>query len=104
MYAPDTNSKRPQLSIFGNTCVPMSEDNFQNFYLSGLNAVAPNLAHPITKTTADGTHAFVGLSDLLSNDLAKATPFVNFTLRPMTVPTQRYTNVIHNTISIQTIF
>ena len=37
------NSKHPQLSIFGHTRVPTSEDDFQKFYLSGPNAVVPNL-------------------------------------------------------------
>ena len=36
------NSKHPQLSIFGHTRVPTSEDNFRKFYLSGPNAVVPN--------------------------------------------------------------
>ena len=69
------NSKHPQLSIFGHTCVPTSEDDFQKFYLSGPNIVVPNLPHPIPKTTSDGTHSFVGLTDLLANELAKATKF-----------------------------
>ena len=68
-----SNSKHPQLSIFGHTRVPTSEDDFQKFYLSGPNAVVPNLPHPIPKTTADGTHSFVGSTDLLANELAKAT-------------------------------
>ena len=72
------NSKHPKLSIFGNTCVPTSEDNFQKFYLSGPKAVVPNLPHLIPVATADGTHAFVGLSDLLTNELAKATLFDKF--------------------------
>ena len=72
------NSKHPELSIFGNTHVPTSEDDFQKFYLSRLNAVVPNLPHLIPKTTDDGTHAFVGLSDLLANKLAKATQFDEF--------------------------
>ena len=72
------NSKHPQLSIFGHTRVPTSEDDFQKFYLSGPNAVVPNLPHPIPKTTADGTHSFVGLTDLLANELAKATTFDKF--------------------------
>ena len=72
------NSKPLQLSIFGHTCVPTSEDDFQKFYLSGPNAVVPNLPHPIPKTTADGTHSFVGLTDLLANELAKATTFDKF--------------------------
>ena len=84
------NSKHPQLSLFGHTRVPTSVEDFQKIYLSGPNAVAPNLHHQIPKTTADGTHAFVGLTDLLTNELAKATTFdkkllhlINFTLSPM---------------------
>ena len=69
------NTKHPQLSIFGHTHFPTSEDDFQKLYLSGPNAVVPNLPHPIPKTTADGTHSFVGLTDLLANELAKATTF-----------------------------
>ena len=72
------NSKHPQLSIFGHTCIPTSEDNFQKCYLSGPNAVVPNLPHPIPKTTTDGTHSFVGLTDHLANELAKATSFDKF--------------------------
>ena len=69
------NSKHLQLSIFEHTHVPSSEDDFQKFYLSGPNAIVPNLPHPIPKTTTDGTHSFVGLTDLLANELAKATTF-----------------------------
>ena len=72
------NSKHPQLSIFGHTCVPTPEDNLQKFYLSGPNTVVPNLPHPIPKTTADGTHSFIGLTDLLANEIAKATTFDKF--------------------------
>ena len=72
------NSKHPKLSIFGHTRVPTSEDDFQKVYLSGPNAVVPNLPHLIPKTTADGTHSFVGLTDLLANELAKATTFDKF--------------------------
>ena len=72
------NSNYPHLSIFEHTRVPTSEDDFQKFYLSGLNAIVPNLPHPIPKTTTDGTHSFVGLTDLLANELAKATTFDKF--------------------------
>ena len=48
------NSKHPHLSIFEHTRVPTSEDDFQKFYLSGPNAIVPNLPHPIPKTTTDG--------------------------------------------------
>ena len=69
------NRKHPHLSIFEHTRVPTSEDNFQKFYLSGPNTIVPNLPHPIPKTTTDGTHSFVRLTDLLANELAKATTF-----------------------------
>ena len=72
------NSKHPHLSIFEHTRVPTSEDDFQKFYLSGPNVIVPNLPHPIPKTTTDGTHSFVGLTDLLANELAKATTFDKF--------------------------
>ena len=74
----EANSKHPQPSIFGHTCVPTSEDDFQKLYLSGPNAVVPNLPHPIPKKTANGTHSFVGLTDLLANELVKATTFDKF--------------------------
>ena len=73
-----SNSKHPQLSIFKHTRVPTSEEDFQKFYLSGPNAIVPNLPHPIPKTTTDGTHSFVCLTDLLANELAKATTFDKF--------------------------
>ena len=60
------NRKHPQLSIFEHTRVPTSEDDFQKLYLSGPNAIVPNLPHPIPKTTTDGTHSFVGLTDILA--------------------------------------
>ena len=72
------NSKHPQLSIFEHTRGPTSEDDFQKIYLSGPNAIVPNLPHPMPKTTTDGTHSFVGLTDLLANELAKATTFDKF--------------------------
>ena len=37
------NSKHPQLSIFDHTRVPTLEDDFQKIYLSGPNAIVPNL-------------------------------------------------------------
>ena len=72
------NSKHPHLSIFEHTCVPTSEDDFQKFYLSGPNDIVPNLPHPIPKTTTDGTHSFVSLTDLLAIELVKATTFDKF--------------------------
>ena len=72
------NSKHLHLSIFDHTHVPTSEDNFQKKFLSVPNPIVPNLPHLIPKTTTDGTHSFVGLTDLLANELAKATTFDKF--------------------------
>ena len=83
------NSKHPQLSIFEHPCVPTSEDDFQKVYLSGPNAIVPNLPHPIPKTTADGTHSFVGLTDLLANKLEKQQHLINFTLSLMSSSYQK---------------
>ena len=84
------NSKHPQLSILGHTRVPTSKDDFQKFCLSGPNAVVLNLPHPIPKTTVDGTHYFVGVTDLLANELAKATThLINFTLSSMCSSNQK---------------
>ena len=72
------NWKDPELSIFNRTRVPTSEDDFQHLYLSGRNAVLPNLPHPVPKKTADGSHAYVSFKDVLANELAKGTPFDHF--------------------------
>jgi hypothetical protein len=72
------NSKDKELSIFKNTRVPVSVHDFQQFYLSGSNAIIPNLPHPVIKTTQDGTHAYVRLSDVIANMLAADTPVQKF--------------------------
>ena len=59
------------VNIWTHTCSYIGR-RFSKKILSGSNAVVPNLPHPIPKTTADGTHAFVGLTDLLTTELAKA--------------------------------
>ena len=78
---------QPTVSIptyqYLNTHVPTSEDDFQKFYLSGPNAIVPNLPHPIPKTTTDGTHSFVGLTYLLANELGKQQHLINFALSLM---------------------
>ena len=51
--------------------------NFKKI-LSRPKSVVPDLPHPNPKTTSDGTHSFVGLTDLLANKLVKATTFDKF--------------------------
>ena len=53
-------------------------DDFKRIYLEKARAVIPNLPHPVPKRTADESHAYVSLLDLLANELAKATEFDKF--------------------------
>jgi hypothetical protein len=54
-----SNSKDKELSIFKNTRVPTTVDDFQCIYTKGKNAIIPNLPHPVPKLTMDGNHAYV---------------------------------------------
>jgi hypothetical protein len=72
------NSKDKELSIFKNTNCPYTTRQFDRLYLSGKNAVIPNLPHPVVETTPDGSHAFTRLSDVIANLLAEGTPVEKF--------------------------
>ena len=73
-----TNSGSKELSIFKKSRVPTSEEDFQLLYLTGKNAIIPNLPHPVPVSTPDGTHAYATLTDVLANELAKGTEFDKF--------------------------
>ena len=78
MHAPcSLQQASATINIWTRTCSYIRR-RFSKFYLSGPNTVIPNLHHPIPKTAADGTHSFVGLTNLLSNEIAKATTFDKF--------------------------
>ena len=72
------NNGHPQLSIFQNIRLPTTSEDFDRFFLTGKNAILPNLPHPVPKNTPDGTHSFVSLTDLLANEFGKATEFDQF--------------------------
>lgn len=72
------NSKDPALSIFKNTRVPTSVQDFRDFYLEGRNAILPNLPHAVVQSSDDGSHAYVRLTDVIANMLAAATPVEQF--------------------------
>ena len=66
---------RTEKSIFTVTCPPTCEEEFQKTYLTGKDAIIPNLPHPVPCKSTDGTHAYVTLKDVLANELAKGTKF-----------------------------
>jgi hypothetical protein len=71
-----SNSKDKSLSIFGeHTRVPTSMEDFEQIILSKERSIVTNLPHPIVKETNDGTHAYISLIDLLSNEIAADTKF-----------------------------
>ena len=72
------NSKHEQYSIFKGTRVPTSKLDFREIYLTGKNAILPNLPHPVVHSTHDDSHAFVDILDVLAWMLAKATPMERF--------------------------
>ena len=72
------NSGHSQLSIFQNIRLPSTTEDFDRFFLTGKNAILPNLPHPIPKTTPDGSHSYVSLYDLLANEIGKATEYDDF--------------------------
>lgn len=86
--------KKVYRSIFKGTKVPLSENEFQKCYLSGPNAIIPNLPHPVPQTSRDGTHAFVSLFDVLANELAKATTFDRFYFDTEVIPRNESDEVI----------
>ena len=63
-------SKDRDLSIFSQTRVPVTEGDFHDFYLTKKAAILPNLPHPAIKTTADGSHAYVSLKEVIAHMLA----------------------------------
>lgn len=75
---PAINSKDINLSIFKNTRCPNSMDDFEYLFLSRKTAIIPNLPVPVAKTTADGSHAYISLVDLLANEFASETTFDPF--------------------------
>jgi hypothetical protein len=72
------NSKHDEHNIFKCTRVPTSRLDFREIYLTGKNAILPNLPHPVVHSTKDESHAYVNVLDVLAWMLAKATPMERF--------------------------
>ena len=72
------NNGNKELSIFRTIRLPTTKDDFDRFFLTGKHAIMPNLPHPVPKTSADGTHSYVKLSDVLANELGKAVSFDDY--------------------------
>ena len=56
-----TSSEQQGFRIIGlkKTHVPTSVEDFKQFYLSGKNALIPNLPHRLPHKTCDGTYSYV---------------------------------------------
>jgi hypothetical protein len=73
-----SNAKDPNRSIFKRTRLPVSQEDFEDIFISGKNSIIWNLPHPVPKHSEDGTHAYVTLTDVLANEMAAGTLFDNF--------------------------
>jgi hypothetical protein len=73
-----STSKDIKLSIFGETRVPTSLQDFNDIFLKKENAIIPNLPHPVINSTNDGSHAFISLIDLLANEMAENSSYDKF--------------------------
>jgi hypothetical protein len=65
-------------NVFHKTRCPLTSQDFDDYYVKKKTAVIPNLPHPVTEETQDGTHAYTHLRDVIANMLASATPVENF--------------------------
>ena len=72
------NNGNERLSIFHNIRLPTTAGDFERLFLTGRNALIPNLPHPVAQSVDSGSHAYVSLTDLLANELAKATRYDDF--------------------------
>jgi hypothetical protein len=61
-------------SIFKNIRVPRCTRDFETILLNGKDSVVQNLPCPRVHMTADGTHAYVSIIDIISHILATDTP------------------------------
>ena len=69
------NAPNPSLSIFKQTRLPTSVEDFDRFYLKGKNSFMQNLPIPVVRKTPDGLHSYVSLVDLVANEFGKAQEF-----------------------------
>jgi len=72
------NANVPDKNVFVKTRCPLTSHDFDDYYVKKSTAVIPNLPHPVTEETQDGTHAYTHLTDVIANMLAASTPVENF--------------------------
>ena len=72
------NNGHPSMSIFRNIRLPSTIEDFERFFITGKDSFFRNLPHPVPQSTGDGSHAYVSLSDLLANEIGKATKYDDF--------------------------
>ena len=72
------NANVPGENVFNKTRCPLTSQDFDDYYVKKKTAVIPNLPHPVTEETQDGTHAYTHLTDVIANMLAAATPVESF--------------------------
>ena len=72
------NNGNKDLSVFKTIRLPTSQDDFNQLFLTGRNAILPNLPHPTPLTTDNGSHSYISLPDLLANEFAKSTEYDDF--------------------------
>jgi hypothetical protein len=88
-----TTAKDADLSIFKSTRVPVSMQDFKDFYLTSRNAISNNLPHPRVRETEDGNHAYVTLTDVIGYMLASGTEVDKFHFEAAS-----YLDGIHNAV------
>jgi len=80
------NAGDETLSIFKSTRPPHKVKDFDDFYLTGTKSVAENVPTAVVETTADGTHSYCTLTDVLQNKLASSTAVDQFQFQTDMVP------------------
>lgn len=53
-------------------------EDFTDIYMTASTAIIPNLPHPVVKKSEDGSHAYIGIKDMIANLLAANTPVDQF--------------------------
>ena len=73
------NANNPQFSIFKNTRVPTTMQDFDKYYLNGPNSFLKNLPMPLPQKTSAGD-TYVSLIDIIANMLAADKPLDEFSM------------------------
>jgi hypothetical protein len=72
------NANNKEKSIFQTIRLPTSTDDFKSIFVSGRKSILKNIPRPVVHTTADNTHAYVNLIDMIANMMAANIPIDRF--------------------------